>query len=406
MTDTELKNALGQLQHDVQEAAKQEIADNFKNAITDINNRFDKLEADLKTAQLDQTVQKAARPAEFRDYLTRGAVDGSVVRYVNSEPIPGTSSNSGVLIPDPIVREIIEYSTAGNVMREIADNVTVSVGDTFEVADEQSEVGAGWVGETDARPVTDAQGYGSITIPLREVYACPKYSNRLIADSSFNLDQRIIIAIARALAKKENAAFFNGNTTKQPQGLLTATTVANANWVPGKVGTVDAASGTAITGDDIIELVHALPDEYQANATILMNGQVWNRVCQLKAGASGANRYLLWTPDLVNGRLVRTLLGIPVRIASAMPSSIAAGNITIAVGDFRQAYVIPEKPFMGLIRDDITDKGFTKFYTSRRIGGGIKNSEAVKFLVQPGSGSASASASASDPGSASASASA
>lgn len=400
MTDTELKNALGQLQHDVQEAAKQEIADNFKNAISDINSRFDKLEADLKTAQLNISAGKAERPAEFRNYLCRGAVDGTVVKYVDADPIPGTSSNSGVLIPDPIVREIIEYSSAGNVMREIADNVTVSIGDTFEVADEQSEVGAGWVGETDARPVTDAQGYGSITVPLREVYACPKYSNRLIADASFNLDQRIVIAIARALAKKENAAFFNGTGAKQPQGLLTATTVANENWVPGKVGTVEAASATAITGDDIINLIHSLPEEYQANATILMNGQIWNRVCQLKAGASGANRYLLWTPDLVNGRLVRTLLGIPVRIASAMPSSIAAGNITIAVGDFRQAYVIPEKPFMGMIRDDITDKGFTKFYTSRRIGGGLKNTEAVKFLVQPGS------ASASDPGSASASASA
>lgn len=402
MTDTELRNALGQLQNDVKEAAKQEIADNFQNAIADINHRFNELEADLKTAQLDVSAGKEERPAEFRNFLCRGAVDGTVVKYVDSDPIPGTSSNSGVLIPAPIVREIIEYSTQGNVMREIADNVTVSIGDTFEVADEQSEVGAGWVGETEARPVTDAQGYGSITIPLREVYACPKYSNRLIADASFNLDQRIIIAIARALAKKENAAFFNGTGTKQPQGLLTATTVANANWVPGKVGTVEADSGTAITGDDIINLIHALPDEYQANATVLMNGQVWNRVCQLKAGSNSANRYLLWTPDLVNGRLVRSLLGIPVRIASAMPSSIAAGNITIAVGDFRQAYVIPEKPFMGMIRDDITDKGFTKFYTSRRIGGGLKNTEAVKYLVQPGS--ASGSTSASDPGSASASA--
>lgn len=401
MTDTELRIAIGQLQADMQEAAKQQIADNLKSAMNDINSRFDKLEADLKTAQLQQTAAKTSRPAEFRNFLTRGAVDGSVMKYLDTDPIPGTSSNSGVLIPAPIVQEIINYSSQGNVMREIADNVTVSVGDTFEVGDEQGEVGAGWVGETDSRAVTDAQGYGSIAIPLREVYACPKYSNRLLADASFNIDQRIVIAIARALAKKENAAFFNGTGTKQPQGLLTASTVANANWVAGKVGTVEASSGTAINGDDIINLIHSLPDEYQANATILMNGAVWNTVCQLKSGASGANRYLLWTPDLVNGRLVRSLLGIPVRIASAMPSTISAGKITIAVGDFRQAYTIPEKPFMGLIRDDITEKGFTKFYTTRRIGGGIKNSEAVKFLVQPGSASASASASTSDPGSSS-----
>lgn len=405
MTDTELRDALGQLKHDVQEAAKLEFQDSLNKAVADIDHRIDELEANQKTAKLDSITVNASR--EFRDYLTCGAIDGSVVRRLRDEdPTAGTTSNSEILIPKPIVAKIIEYARSGNPMRELADFVTISAGDTYAAADELGAVGAGWVGETDSRPETDAQTYGSITIPLRELYAEPKYSNRLLADASFNLEERITFAIGRAFAAAENTGFFSGSGSKQPAGLLNATTVADANWVPGKVGKIEANSAAAISGDDIINLVHSLKDEYSFNAAFIMNNEIWTKVSQLKAGASGANRYLLWTPDMVNGRLVRSLMGIPVYRSSSMASTIAAGNITIALGDFRQAYTIVEKANgMSMIRDDVTTKGFTKFYTTRRVGGGLTNTEAVKFLVQPGSPS-SASSSASDPGSSSASASA
>lgn len=404
MNDTELRNELAQLKHDIQEAAKLEFSDSLQKAVRDINDRMDKLEANQQTARLDLAAGPAAS-REFRDYLANGAIDGSVVRRVmDDDPTAGNTGNSGILIPKPIVEKIVEYSTPGNPLRELADVVTISRGDTYAAGNELGNAGGGWVGETDARPVTAAQTYGGIEIPLREVYAEPKYTNRLLADSEFNLQERITRAIGRTFSTLENAGFFSGSGAKQPAGILNASTVADSNWVPGKVGTIEANSGTAISGNDIINLKHALDDNYIDNAVWIMSKDVWTKISQLKSGASGADRYLLWTPDIVDGRIVRTLMGLRVYLTSAMTKTVAAGNITIMIGDFRQAYTIVDKAGISMIRDDITDKGSTKFYTVKRVGGGLTNTEAVKFLVQPGS--ASGSTSASDPGSASASASA
>ena len=404
MTDTELRDALGQLKHDVQEAAKLEFQDSLNKAVADIDHRIDELEANQQTARLDSLTVNASR--EFRDYLTSGAIDGSVVRRImDDDPTAGTTGNSGILIPKPIVQKIIEYSMPGNPLRQLADVVTISIGDTYAAGDELGAVGSGWVGETEARPVTASQTYGSIEIPLREVYAEPKYTNRLLADNAFNLEERITRAIGRAFGTDENTGFFSGSGNKQPAGILNATTVADANWVPGKVGTIESASGTAIAGNDIINLKHALDDRYIDNAVWIMSKDIWTKISQLKSGTSGADRYLLWTPDIVDGRIVRSLMGLRVYLTSAMTKTVSAGQTTIMIGDFLQAYTIVDKAGISMIRDNITDKGSTKFYTSKRVGGGLTNTEAVKFLVQPGSPS-SASSSASDPGSSSASASA
>lgn len=388
MTDTELRDSLGQLKHDVLEAATRQN-DELQNALNDLDKRFDKLEADYQTARMTSAPKADECSKAFRDYLTSGKVDAA---YLNTAT-EGTTGNSGVLIPKPLVERIIEYSRPGNPLRELADVVTISRGDSYLAASTDGEVGGGWVKESDSRAQTDSVTFSSITIPAEEIYAQPGESNRLLEDADYDLEDRILRACGRTFAKYENAGFFNGTgaTYGQPVGLLTYETVANASWVPGKIGANTAASASAITADELINLQDILPDDYRENARWIFSPAAWTYIRQIKKGSNAANAYLLWTPDLIDGRLVRTLLGSPVHLSNQM-GAIEAGAISAAYGDFRQAYTIVDKVTqVSLIRDVYTKKGWTLFYVTKRTGGAATNTEAVKFLIQAGSSSSSSS---------------
>ena len=286
--------------------------------------------------------------------------------------------SGGYLVPAPVAREIIQLSAAGNPLRELADKVTVS-GEGYASLAETSDGDAGWVGEREDRTVTNGPKFAQQTIPVREIYAQPAVSRRLIDDAAFDVERVVFDAAARAFSKVENTAFFSGTGPNQPQGLMTVPTVANADWEYGKIGFEKSGSASAITADGLLDLQDALADEYQANATWLMNQSTWTAIRKLKQGASGADKYLLWTPELVDGRIENVLLGVRVRKASAMPS-IAANAFPVAYGDFRRAYSVVDRIGLRLLRDEYTQKGFVKMYFTRMVGGGVKNFEAVKFL--------------------------
>lgn len=388
MTDTELRDSLGQLKHDVLEAATRQN-DELQNALNDLDKRFDKLEADYQTARLTSAPKADECSKAFRDYLTSGKIDEA---YLNTAT-EGTTGNSGVLIPKPLVERIIEYSRPGNPLRELADVVTISRGDSYLAASTDGEVGGGWVKESDSRAQTDSVTFSSITIPAEEMFAQPGESNRLLEDADYNLEDRILRACGRTFSKYENIGFFNGtgSTYGQPKGILTYELVDNADWVAGKIGKATAASASAITGDELINLQDMLDDEYRDNARWIVAPATWTYIRQLKAGTNAQNRYLLWTPDLVDGRLVRTLLGSPVHFSSQM-GAVESGAISVAYGDFRAAYTIVDKiTQVSLIRDVYTKKGWTLFYVTKRTGGAATNTQAVKFLVQAGSSSSSSS---------------
>ena len=74
-----------------------------------------------------------------------------------------------------------------------------------------------------------------------------------------------------------------------------------------------------------------------------------------------------------------TLLGVQVAQAADMPLA-ATGALAIAVGDFRQGYLIVERIGLRILRDPYTNKPFVKFYTTRRVGGEVVNTDAIKLL--------------------------
>lgn len=387
MTDTELKNELDSLkkiQADAIEALKKNQMEAFDKAMEAYDNRFSKLETDCKTAALSvpgNAAQENPQEKAYKDYLFTGSVNLEQLKPANPQnSLTGTPDTSGgILIPKTGIQKIIEYSQDGNPMRELANRVTISVGDTYRFADEYGDFGGGWVGESETRSETSTSSFGEGQIPLREMYAEPPVSNILLSDAEYDIEGIVNRKIGKKFAALENAGFFSGAGPLQPSGILNYTKVADASWARGSFGFIAAGSTSALSGDALINLVDALKDEYQSNATFVMKKETWTKVRQLKAGTSAANMYLLWAPELVNGRLQNTLLGFPIKMATQM-AAVAENAYPIAFGDFRQAYTIVDKMVMTMIRDIITKKGFTLFYTTKRTGGGATNTEAVKFL--------------------------
>ena len=89
------------------------------------------------------------------------------------------------------------------------------------------------------------------------------------------------------------------------------------------------------------------------------------------------NAYM-WQPGLSAGQ-PDMFAGYPVIEAEDMPA-VGAGAFPLAFGDFREGYLIADRVGMRITRDEITAPGFVKFYIRKRVGGKLRNTQAIKLL--------------------------
>jgi HK97 family phage major capsid protein len=235
---------------------------------------------------------------------------------------------------------------------------------------------AGWVGETDTRAETGSPGLAMFAPPWSEVYALPEVTQKLLDLSSFDVAAWLIDEISISENELEGAAFILGDGVGKPKGILRYDTVANASWTFGKVGYIPSGHATLLnSADTLIDLQHSLKPVYRQAATWLMNDATWALIRKFKDGDGN----YLWRPGLEKGA-PDMLLGKPVEIDDNMPA-IGAGAYPLAFGDFQRAYTIGgHTAGRRLLRDPLTKKGWVKFYSSKRVFGGLHNSEAVKLL--------------------------
>ncbi|WP_235816316.1 phage major capsid protein [Phaeovulum vinaykumarii] len=186
----------------------------------------------------------------------------------------------------------------------------------------------------------------------------------------------LAVAACRAFAEAEGAAFISGNGTNKPTGFLAVTPEAadDATRTAGALQFVETAAAGVIVADDLINLVYKLRAGYRANGTFVMNSTTAAVVHKLK----DAEGRFMWADSLAAGQPAR-LLGYPVVIAEDMPS-IAVGAFPIAFGDFRAGYTIADRTGVRLIRDEVTRKGYTGFYLSKRVGGIVTDDAAIKLM--------------------------
>lgn len=289
----------------------------------------------------------------------------------------GVNPDGGYTAPVEMDTAIDRVLANVSVMRQLA-TVRAITAQAYKKPVNIGGTTSGWVGETQSRVETATPRISLLDFPAMEIYAEPWTTQQALDDIALNIEEWLAQEVAIEFAEEEGAAFITGAGTNSPRGLQSYDFVANNNYAWGRVGYI--ASGApgdwAATNpaDALLDVYGALRQGYRANARWLMNRNVETRVRKLKDG----NGDYLWRPGLEAGSPAQ-LLGYPVAIDDNMPD-IAANAHAIMFGDFARAYLIVDRMGIRVIRDNVTAKPYVKFYTTKRVGGGVQNFEAFKSL--------------------------
>lgn len=324
-------------------------------------------------AQAEAPHQKA-----FEAYVRKGDDDQLRGLQLEGKALNTAVSGDGGYLVDPQTSETIKsalLSTAS--VRQIANVVNVEAA-AFDVLIDTTETGAGWATETSSAAETSTPNIERITIPLHELSAMPKISQRLLDDSAFDVEGWLAARISEKFACAEADAFLNGDGVDKPTGFLTYPTVEAGTEVWGEIGHVlTGVNGgfPAVDGANVlIDLVFALGARYRANASFIMNSKTVGQVRKLK----DADGRFLWADSLAAGEPPR-LMGYPVLICEDMPN-MQTDKLAIAFGDFNAGYTVAERPDLRILREPFSAKPHVMFYASKRVGGDVSDFAAIKVL--------------------------
>ena len=291
----------------------------------------------------------------------------------------GVPAEGGYAVPEEIDRRIAQLARALSPIRAHASVVQVGSGD-FRKLVATTAPASGWVSETAARIETAAPQFAEIAPPIGEIYANPAATQTMLDDAFFDVESWLAEELAREFAAREGAAFVTGDGVDKPQGLLSYPT-STADDASRPFGTVQYLA-TGVDGDFpasdpsdlLVDLVYALKASYRTNARFLMNATTLARVRKFK----DVDGDYLWKPGLEAGQ-PSTLMGFPVVEVPDMPD-IAAGALAIAFGNLAEAYLVADRFGTRVLRDPYSNKPFVHFYATKRVGGALVNSEAIKFV--------------------------
>lgn len=291
----------------------------------------------------------------------------------------GSDPDGGYLLPHSTQGRMVTKLYEQSIMRQIADVQTISTEKIEGVVDDD-EADAGWVSELGSRSDSGTPQVRRWEIATHEMYAMPKVSQKLIDDAAVDVEAWLAGKVADKFARIEGTAFWSGTGVGQPRGLCSYTTVdtndGSRAW--GQFQFVKSGANGAFHTtqfDPIVDLQGAMKDHFLPNAQWVMRREV--RTAARKLKESTTNRYL-WEPGMQVGAPER-LNGYPVRVDQYMPA-LATDSLSLAFGDFRQAYTIVDRIGVRTLRDPFTAKPYVVFYSTKRTGGGAMNFEAVKFL--------------------------
>jgi HK97 family phage major capsid protein len=314
--------------------------------------------------------------AAFEAYVRKGEV-GTLPDLESKALSVGSDPDGGYLVPDELERSINRAVQNISPIRAIAGIRQVS-GSVYKKPFAITGAETGWIGETAARPETDTPTLAELAFPTMELYAMPAASSSLLDDSAVNIDEWIAEEVRDAFAQQEGTAFVTGNGTNKPRGFLDYTKVDNASWSWGNIGFiktgVDGAFPSSNPGDKLIDLVYAVKSGYRANGTFVFNRATQAVIRKMKDGDGN----YLWQPAAKAGD-ASMLMGFPVAESEDMPT-IATNSYSAAFGDFRRGYLIVDRVGIRVLRDPYSSKPYVLFYTTKRVGGGVQDFDAIKLL--------------------------
>ncbi len=353
--------------------------------------RIDKA-LDRTKARLDELTLKAKRPKlsgddeaapqarehkqAFEAYVRKGETQGLFDIEAKAMSI-GSNPDGGYLVPSETETEIGRKLAAASPIRAIAGVRQVS-SSVYKKPFAISGAAAGWVGETAVRPETAAPTLAELQFPAMELYAMPAATQALLDDAAVNLDQWIAEEVQQAFADQESTAFVTGNGVNRPKGFLDYIKVADASWSWGNLGYVatGVAGGFPISNpsDKLVDLAYAPKSGYRQNAHWVMNRKTQSAIRKFK----DVDGNYIWQPAATaDGKA--TLMNFAIAESEDMPD-IAADSYALAFGDFNRGYLIVDRIGVRVLRDPYSSKPYVLFYTTKRVGGGVQDFEAIKLM--------------------------
>jgi len=384
--------------------AKLAAMDSHIDAITEAKSRLEKLETRMARPGAFGGDQKAGDSAESVEYKeafidwvrsptdperkaavhdagkkleTRRRADGRETRA--AQVVTSTGASGGFALPEQIESAIARLSVDISPIRQISTVRMVGTSDYKELYDING-AGFEWLGEADARNQTNTPDLAEVAPTFGMASAKPQASEESLDDLFFNVEDWLITSAAETIAAGEGAAFVSGNGTKKPTGFLggpAPLTTTDASRAFGTLQYIASGQAAALptTPDTFYDIVYALRARYRANAVWVTSKLVLAALRKYKEATTNA---YMWQPGLA-AKQPDTFIGFPVVEAEDMPA-VGAGNFSLAFGDFKEGYLIADRVGMRITRDEITSPGFVKFYVRKRVGGKLRNTQAIKLL--------------------------
>lgn len=341
---------------------------------------------------VDQLLLKAARPQRggsvvrsgavsehknaFDDYMRRG--EAQHLRRLEEKALSvGTNSDGGYLVPEEIEAGVMRALRDASPIRAISGVRQVS-GNTYKKPFAITGAATGWVAETGTRDQTNSPTLSELAFPTMELYAMPAATQTLLEDAAVNIDEWVAEEVRIAFAEQENTAFVSGNGTNKPKGFLSYTMIAEASWAWDKIGYLTTGVSGALPASDpadkLIDLVYTLKSAYRGGAQWVLNRSTQAEIRKIKDGDGN----YIWRPGDQAGQGA-TLMTFPIAETEDMPE-IAANSFSIAFGDFGRGYLVVDRLGIRILRDPFSAKPYVLFYTTKRVGGGVQDFNAIKLL--------------------------
>ncbi len=281
----------------------------------------------------------------------------------------GIDVDGGITVTDAMSKTIIKRLFETDPIRELADSETITTGALTWLAEWDDNFGFGWEGETLSGTKTTTPTFKEKRIPTHVMYAKTHASQTLLEDSGINIERWLAKRAADKFARGEAVTFVTGSGVQKPRGF---TTYPNGTDY-GTVEQVNMGAAAALTADGFYDLLYSLKEFYLNSCTFLMNRTTVQAALKLKDGVGN----YIWQPSFQKGEPA-SLLNRPVRMSTTMPV-VAANALSVALADWKQAYMIVDRLGLTLQRDPFTVKPMIEFYFRKRLGADVIGWDAIKL---------------------------
>lgn len=355
-----------------------EEVDKINEKLGDLDKLKTELEKELKEAKRPGATdgkEVGEHKSAFYQFLRKGIDDGLSELEIKAVQTT-TNQDGGYAVPEELDRTLLELLKDESPMRAVCSQMTIGTPDYKKLVN-LGGAGSGWVGETDNRPATGTPTLAQIQAYMGEIYANPQATQTSLDDVFFDVENWISTEVAQEFAEKEGQAFLLGDGDKKPKGIL-AYAMATTNDKTRAFGTLQQIkSGQAgnFTGDNLIDLIYSLKKGYRNGALFMMTNLTQSKVRKFKDSEGN----YIWQPGLQLGQ-PSTLLGYGIEENEDMPESEADAN-AVLFGNFKRGYLITDRMGTRVLRDPYTNKPYVGFYTTKRTGGMLTDSNAIKVLT-------------------------